>query len=91
MPIRLSGTFVDANGALYESVAAALRAKYGNPLKDSAQHKIHKVNGDHLIARYDAAEQTLHMTFINGKARRAQKARALLAQQQQFEEEKAGL
>jgi len=91
LPVKIVGIFPDADARLFQQVVAALRAKYGSPLKDGDTHKIHKINGDHLVARYDATEQKLHMTFINGRARRAQKERLLLAQQQQFEEETAGL
>ncbi len=91
VPVRIVGNFPDVDAHLFRRVAAALRAKFGAPMKDGDTHKIHKVNGDHLVARHDAANGTLHMTFINGKARRAQKERLLLAQQRQFEEETAGL
>ena len=91
VPVRVAGNFPDADARLFRQVAAALKAKFGAPMKDGATHKIHKVNGDHLVARHDAANGKLHMTFINGKARRAQKERLLLAQQRQFEEETAGL
>lgn len=91
VPVRVAGSFPDADARLFRQVAAALRAKFGAPMKDGNTHKIHKVNGDHLVARHDTRNGQLHMTFINGKARRAQKERLLLAQQQQFEEETAGL
>ncbi|MEZ5561156.1 MAG: hypothetical protein R3E86_21760 [Pseudomonadales bacterium] len=97
-PITLTGVFEDPSSALFQQVSAAFQAKYGAPMKDTAVHKIFKINGDYLVTRRDVAQRALYVTFIDSAARRAQRERMQLAQQRaldaellRFQEETAGL
>jgi hypothetical protein len=98
IPVQVAGEFADADAQKFEVLAAALRAKYGPPMKDSARHKIHKVNGDYAVARHDPERGVARLVFIDDAGRAAQKAREdeahrarLAEQRRQFEEETAGL
>lgn len=97
-PVRVAGEFPDPGAETFAEVAEALRLKYGQPMKDRPRHKIHKVNGDYVIARYLDGEDLLRLVFIDDEGRRAQQARELAAeqarlaeQQRLFEEETEGL
>jgi len=97
-PIRVAGEFADADASRFEYMAGALEEKFGPPLKKSPRHRIHKVSGDYLVARYLADESVARLVFIDDEGREAQKAREAAAkaerlaeQRRQFEEETAGL
>lgn len=97
-PIRIAGELADPDASTFEWLVGALETKYGPPLKDSPRHRIHKVDGDYLIARYLPDQALTRMVFIDDVASEAQKAReaaaraqALAEQRRQFEEETAGL
>jgi len=95
---RSKGEFADADASRFEYMAGALEEKFGPPLKKSPRHRIHKVSGDYLVARYLADESVARLVFIDDEGREAQKAREAAAkaerlaeQRRQFEEETAGL
>ncbi len=98
IPIRIASEVpgVDEDG--FARLAGALETKYGPPLKSLPRHRIHKVRGDYLVARYEPGAATARLVFIDDVARDAQKAREAAAhaqrlaeQRAQFEEETAGL
>ncbi|MEQ8783473.1 MAG: hypothetical protein RIE06_27740 [Roseibium album] len=98
VPVRVACEVSDPDASLFARLAGALETKYGPPLKNSPQHRIHKVAGDYLVARYLPESATARLVFIDDKARDAQKdreaaahARRLAEQRRQFEEETAGL
>lgn len=97
-PVRVAGELADPGGQLFERVSAALRTKFGAPVKDGDVHRIHKVSGDYLVVRRLPDEQRLRLVFIDDAGRRAQQAREVAAhearlaeQRRRFEEETAGL
>lgn len=98
VPVQMAGEFPDADRSRFAHLAAALRAKYGPPMKDGDTHKIHKINGDYAVARYVAERGVARLVFIDDAGRAAQQAREdaahrarLAEQRRRFEEETAGL
>ena len=70
-PITIRGRFRDV---AFESLAAALKAKYGAPMKASNRHVIHKVSGNHaILKRLDS--RTVEVAFIDTKAQSEQRQR----------------
>ncbi len=70
-PIVIRGRFPDID---FERIAAALRTKYGLPMKESSRHIIHKVNGDHvIIKRLD--RRLTELAFIDTSAQDAHRQR----------------
>lgn len=98
VPIELSGDIEDPTGEHFKQVFQALKAKYGQPVKDSARHKIFRVNGNFFVLRALPRTQKMHISLLDGAARRAQRERAkqqeaaeLAALQEQFRKETDGL
>ena len=70
-PIVIRGRFPHLD---FERIAAALRTKYGLPMKESSRHIIHKVNGDHvIIKRLD--QRLTELAFIDTSAQDAHRQR----------------
>ncbi len=90
-PIRIGGYFPDPNGDHFKTVSDALRAKYGAPMKNGETHKIHKINGNFVIARNNTREGRLDVVFIDNQARKDQKEREIERKHAEWEEETAGL
>ena len=80
VPITIRGRF---KNLAFSRIEAALRAKYGSPLKSSKRHIVHKVSGNHAILKQLTAEQ-IEVAFIDSLARSAQ-------QQRLWERESEGL
>lgn len=90
-PVRLEGSLRDGSGGSFEMLRDALRAKYGAPMKDTARHVIHRVNGNLFVLRRLAGIGELSLVVIDAQAQRAQRARVELASQQAFERAARGL
>src|SRR5690606_2141913 len=97
-PVQVVGEFPDPDARRFDDFAKALEAKYGSALKDTPVHKIHKISGDYLVARYVVDRAVARLVFIDDAGRELQRQRELEAkqarlaeQQRQFEEETAGL
>jgi len=97
-PIELSGDIGDPTGAHFEQIFLALKAKYGQPVKDGVRHKIFRVNGNFFVLKALPRTQKLQISLLDGAARRAQRERAkqheaaeLAALQDQFRKETEGL
>lgn len=97
-PVQVVGEFPDPDARRFESLAEALQAKYGSALKDTPVHKIHKISGDYLVARYVVDRAVARLVFIDDAGRERQQQRELEAkqarlaeQERQFQEETAGL
>ncbi len=70
-PIVIRGTFRDL---AFDDVANAFKAKYGQPMKASSRHIIHKVSGNHAIVK-KLAEDTVELAFIDTAAQAEQRKR----------------
>lgn len=70
-PIVIRGTFHDV---AFDDVANAFKAKYGQPMKASSRHIIHKVSGNHAIVK-KLAEDTVELAFIDTAAQTEQRKR----------------
>lgn len=97
-PVQVAGEFADGDASRFAAMAAALEEKFGPPIKNSAHHRIHKVSGDYLVARYLPDESVARLVFIDDEGREGQQAREAAAeaarlaeQRRRFEEETAGL
>ncbi len=69
-PIVIRGRFHNVE---FDTVAAALRAKYGLPMKSTSRHIIHKVNGDHVILK--RLDDVVELAFIDNSEQVAQRER----------------
>jgi len=70
-PIIIRGTFKDL---LFDDVADAFKAKYGQPMKASSRHIIHRVSSNHAIVK-KLAEDTVEIAFIDTVAQAEQRKR----------------
>ncbi len=69
-PIVIRGRFHNVE---FDTIAEALRAKYGLPMKSSSRHIIHKVNGDHVILK--RLDKEVELAFIDNSEQLAQRER----------------
>ena len=70
-PISIRGTFKDL---VFDDVADAFKAKYGQPMKASSRHIIHRVSNNHAIVK-KLAEDTVEIAFIDTLAQSEQRKR----------------
>jgi hypothetical protein len=98
LPIELTGDFRDPDGTHFEALFKALQAKYGQPVKNSARHKIFQVNGNFFVLRALPKNGKTHLSVLDGQARRQQRLRRkqqaadeLAALEAQFRKETDGL
>lgn len=70
-PIVIRGQFEDLE---FERIAAALRAKYGTPMKSTERHVIHKVSGNHAIVKR-LGVNLIEIAFIDTDAKAEQRQR----------------
>jgi hypothetical protein len=70
-PIIIRGTFKDL---VFDDVADAFKAKYGQPMKASSRHIIHRVSSNHAIVK-KLAEDTVEIAFIDTVAQTEQRKR----------------
>lgn len=70
-PIIIRGTFREL---AFEDVADAFKAKYGQPMKASSRHIIHRVSNNHAIVK-KLAEDTVEIAFIDTTAQAEQRQR----------------
>lgn len=70
-PIVIRGKF---EGLPFETIAQALRAKYGTPLKASHRHVVHNVGGNHAILKR-LNSRFIEVAFLDTRAKEAQRKR----------------
>ena len=71
LPIVIRGKFRNLS---FEKVDAALRAKYGSPMKGSERHVIHKIDGNHAILKR-LPNEYIEVAFIDTVAQSIQRER----------------
>ncbi|XOV81752.1 MAG: hypothetical protein ACFHXK_12825 [bacterium] len=70
-PIVIRGTFRDV---AFDAVADAFKAKYGQPMKASSRHIIHRVSSNHAIVK-KLSEDAVEIAFIDTVAQSEQRKR----------------
>ncbi len=70
-PIVIRGTFKDL---VFDDVADAFKAKYGQPMKASSRHIIHRVSSNHAIVK-KLSEDAVEIAFIDTVAQAEQRKR----------------
>lgn len=98
LPIELNGDIPDPAGEHFEQIYQALKTKYGQPVKDTTQHKIFRVNGNFFVLRALPRSGRMQISLLDGAAKREQRARAkaqeaeaLAALEEQFRKATDGL
>ena len=96
VPIKLEGELPDPEARYFEQLTEALRAKYGSPIKDTARHRIFRINGNYFTLRQTGTKTDF--ALIDTRAQKAQEARAVAfaaaevaAAEEKFRRETEGL